>query len=118
MNHASRRCTVSMLSLFSGAGSKVFVCLRTGWEELKMNKKALLLAATCAAFGIFGGTSAFAQTKLGVDVISSRPDMVSGGSALVKITGADAAPTVTVDGKDVSAAFKADPKGGWIGLVE
>ena len=83
-----------------------------------MHKRVLLLAATCAVFGVFGGASAFAQAKLGVDVVSSRADMVSGGSALVKITGADAAPTVTVDGKDVSAAFKADPKGGWIGLVE
>lgn len=72
------------------------------------------LAAICGAFGTSG---ALAQTKLAVDVLSSRPEVVSGGSALVKITAA-AAPTVTVDGKDVSAAFKADGKGGFVGLVE
>ena len=42
---------------------------------------------------------------------------MTGGDALVKITGATAAPTVTVGGVDVSSAFKGDATKGWIGYV-
>ena len=42
---------------------------------------------------------------------------MSGGDALIKISGVDAAPAVVIDGKDVSSAFKSDSKGDWIGLV-
>jgi Tannase-like family of unknown function (DUF6351) len=67
---------------------------------------------------MLAGSQAFAQAgKLNVEVLSSRPELVSGGDALVKISGAEGAPQVTVGGRDVSAAFKADAKGGWVGLV-
>jgi uncharacterized tannase-like protein DUF6351 len=56
--------------------------------------------------------SALAQT-LSIEVLSSRPELVTGGDALVRITGAASAPTVSVSGTDVSAVFKSDPKGGW-----
>jgi hypothetical protein len=58
-----------------------------------------------------------ASAAMSIEVLSSMPQMVTGGDALVKITGAAAAPTVTVGGKDVSAAFKGDAKTGWVGLV-
>ena len=60
------------------------------------------------------GISAWA---LDIQVLSSFPELVTGGDALVKITGSTATPSVTVGGTDVTAAFKADPKGGWVGLV-
>src|SRR3977135_1824870 len=60
--------------------------------------------------------SALAHT-LSIEVLSSRPELVTGGDALVRITGAASAPTVSVSGTDVSAVFKSDPKGGWVGLV-
>src|SRR5215475_10877830 len=66
----------------------------------------------CATLG-----SAGAQT-LNVEVLSSRPELVSSGSALIRIAGASGAPAVTIDGKDVSGAFKQDAKSGWIGLIE
>src|SRR5262245_5866578 len=66
----------------------------------------------------FAAPNALAQTTLSLDVLSSRPQLVTGGSALVKITGTSATPAVSVDGNDVSSAFKSDSKGGWIGLVE
>jgi hypothetical protein len=76
---------------------------------------AASLAVICAAFA---GAPAWAQAnKLSIEVLSSRPELVSGGDALVRIAGADAAPQVTVGGKDVSGAFKPDSKGGWVGLV-
>ena len=59
---------------------------------------------------------AAAQTK--IEVLSSQPTMVTGGDALVRITGTDTAPVVKVDGRDVSKAFKRYPKGGWVGLVD
>jgi hypothetical protein len=58
-----------------------------------------------------------ASAAISVDVLSSRPELVTGGDALIKVSGASAAPTITVDGKDVAVAFKPDPKGGFVGLV-
>src|SRR5262249_37918509 len=48
----------------------------------------------------------------------SRPELVSGGSVLIRIVGAAGAPAVTIDGKDVSGVFKADAQGRWVGLVD
>jgi Tannase-like family of unknown function (DUF6351) len=73
---------------------------------------AAMLAALCAAL-----STAQAQS-LSIEILSSRPELVSGGSALVRIGGASGAPAVTVDGKDISGAFKQDAKSGWVGLVE
>ena len=58
------------------------------------------------------------QSTLGIEVLSSRPELVTGGDALVRISGADGALRVTVGASDVSGAFRSDPKGGWVGLVE
>jgi hypothetical protein len=80
-----------------------------------------ILAASVAVMGAFlnvlalGASSAFAQS-LGIEVLSSRPELVSGGDVLLRIT-ATAAPTVSVGGTDVSGVFKSDAKGGWVGLV-
>ncbi|MDB5998590.1 MAG: hypothetical protein JWP52_289 [Rhizobacter sp.] len=56
-----------------------------------------------------------------VQLLSSKPDYVSGSDTLVDVTLADAASTVTValNGADVSSAFKADPNNAThrIGLV-
>jgi len=85
-----------------------------------MNRKTLYLAASLAALcGVFAGAQAFAQAaaNLKVEVLSSRPDMVTGGDALVRVSGATDKPAVTVGGADVSGAFKSDGKGGFIGLV-
>ena len=62
------------------------------------------------------GVQAWGQ-ELSVEVLSSFPELVTGGDALVKVTGASFAPTVTVGGTDVSAALVADGNGGWIGLI-
>ena len=72
------------------------------------------VAVICGALA--AGTAAAQNPKLAIEVLSSRAELVSGGDALVRIA-ADAAPQVTVGGKDVSAAFKSDAKGGWVGLV-
>ena len=55
---------------------------------------------------------------LSVELLSSFPELVTGGDALVKVTGAGAAPAVTVGGADRSAALVADGDGGWIGLID
>jgi Tannase-like family of unknown function (DUF6351) len=81
-----------------------------------MTKAAVRLAATLAAL-CTALSSAQAQS-LNVEVLSSRPELVSGGSALVRIMGASGAPAVTIDGKDVSGAFKADAKNAFVGLIE
>ena len=83
-----------------------------------MKKRLLGMATSLVALLALAETGAFAQAPAGlrVEVLSSRQDLVSGGDALVKITGGEGSPAVTVGGKDVSGAFKADPKGGWVGL--
>jgi hypothetical protein len=79
------------------------------------------LQASVAIAGAFLATSFAASSvmaqNLSIEVLSSRPELVTGGDALVRIAGAASAPTVSVGGNDVSAAFKADAKGGWVGLV-
>ena len=85
-----------------------------------MNRTVIRLTASVAVVcGVVAAPQAWAQSAKGlsIEVLSSRPELVSGGDALVKISGADAAPQVTVGGKDVSGAFKSDAKGGWVGLV-
>jgi hypothetical protein len=81
-------------------------------------RPAASLGVICAALAGFAVSSpGGAQAVLGIEVLSSRPALVSGGDALVRISGAAAAPQVTVGGSDVSGAFRSDAKGGWIGLV-
>ena len=70
------------------------------------------------------GGSSFAQGRVDIRVVSSRPDMVSGGDALIEITGASApsAPpvvSVTVNGRDVTSAFRAvTPDGRLLGRID
>ena len=83
-----------------------------------MNRKVMRLAASFAVvYGTLTGVQAWGQ-GLSIEVLSSFPELVTGGDALVKITGASTAPNVTVGGRDVSAAFVFDGSGGWIGLVD
>ncbi len=60
---------------------------------------ACLTASFAVVCGALAG-SAWAQTggqaAFGIEVLSSRPDLVTGGDALVRISGAEAAPKVTV----------------------
>lgn len=86
------------------------------------NKITHRTAFAAVACSMLAGIAAWsetgrAQTVLTIEVLSSRPELVTGGDALVRITGAEA-PKVTVGGNDVSEAFRPDHKGGWIGLVE
>ena len=68
-----------------------------------------------------GGNDAPAAAPPAVQVLSSKADYVSGGDALVGVTLEDASASlvVTLNGTDVSSAFKADPShtGRRIGLV-
>jgi hypothetical protein len=66
---------------------------------------AVLLGVLAALSGC-GGDSGSPPNIL--SVISPLPNVVSGGTALVRVD-ASAAPSVTLNNKDVSASFKADP---------
>ena len=76
------------------------------------------VVASGALAGFAASAQTALQTALGIDVLSSRPDLVTGGDALVRIFGVEAAPKVTVGASDVSGAFRPDSKGGWVGLIE
>ena len=65
-------------------------------------RPAASLAVVCGALAGFAAWApGGAQTVLGIEVLSSRPELVSGGDALVRISGAAGAPQVTVDASDV-----------------
>jgi hypothetical protein len=80
-----------------------------------------ILCAVAIPLCITPGTAP-SQQALSIEVLSSRPDLVSGGDALVEITGGSASAggvQVTAGGRDVSTAFARDrERGSWIGLVE
>ena len=76
------------------------------------------VAVVCGALAGSAWAQTGGQTAFGIEVLSSRPELVTGGDALVRISGTEAAPKVTVGTADVSGAFRPDPKGGWVGLVE
>lgn len=65
-----------------------------------------------------GGDDSSSRVRLGLDVkvLSSRPDMVSGGNALVRVdtpTGAvERLIEIKANGRDVTSAFRRDPAGG------
>ena len=67
-----------------------------------------LIAIGC----VLTGASAQADT---IRVLSSRPEMVSGGNALVAISGEG---SVTLNGADVTPTFKSSGGAERIGLVE
>jgi hypothetical protein len=70
------------------------------------------LVASCAAIcGALCGSQTWAQTPKGltVEVLSSRPELVSGGDAREDFERRRHA-GVTVGGKDVSGVFKLDSK--------
>ncbi|WP_020578620.1 DUF6351 family protein [Actinopolymorpha alba] len=71
-------------------------------------------AATSAGTANAGPANADASARIGLSVVSSRPAVVSGGDALVRVsTPADVPLTgvhVYLNGEDVTAAFRFDPR--------
>jgi len=87
-------------------------------REHHMMRNAMRLAIASAAIAVsLTGVPVWAQA-VSIEVLSSFPELVTGGDALVRIAGVNTAPTVTVDGRDVSASFVADGSGYWTGVVE
>ncbi len=58
-----------------------------------------------------------AAPAIRIETLSARPDMVSGGDVLVRVTGAGAGLKLSVNGRDVSAALGADGSGLVTGLA-
>ena len=79
-----------------------------------------ILAGGLLALAAFATAGQSADAKLTVTVLSSRPDMVSGGDALVEISApaGTTAATLTAGGRDVSSSLAAGPSPNtWRGLV-
>jgi hypothetical protein len=81
-----------------------------------MNATAWRLTASsvlvCAALG-----APAASAAITVQVLSSMSQLVTGGDALVRVNGTTAAPTITVEGKDVTSVFTRAANGSYIGLL-
>ena len=87
--------------------------------KLYMVSASFALSAMGAAEPLHGGVpSPLAATA---SVLSSRPDMVSDGSALIRIdipeAEAGSRPKITLGKVDVTDEFKAAPDGSWLGVV-
>jgi hypothetical protein len=84
--------------------------------------KAVAVAVTAtAAFGWVQITSEAQTAPLAVRVVSSRPDMVSGGDALVEIAGTTTASglSVTVNGQTATTSWRVnEARRAVVGLVE
>jgi len=79
--------------------------------------RTLHISAFTLLCGAAAGGQALCQ-ELSVEVLSSFPELVTGGDALVRVTGTNATPIVKVGGTDVATTFVADGDGGWVGLVD
>lgn len=53
-----------------------------------------------------------------VPVSNPHPEYVSGGQVLLRVGGAAGTPAVTLNGRNVSSDFTAQPDGTWLGLVD
>jgi len=85
-------------------------------------RTAAFAAGTCCIVALLvAPTAASEDHRLDVEVISSRPDAVSGGDALVRVDLPPGVPPssvrVSVDGEDVSGAFRVY-RGDLVGLVD
>jgi hypothetical protein len=77
----------------------------------------LVLALTLAGCGAVSDSAGGGRTgKAGIHVLSNRADLISGGDALVEITG-EVPTKVTLNGADISSAFAMRPNGRFMGLV-
>jgi hypothetical protein len=74
-------------------------------------RQGFRLAAAVAVIAIVsGGPVGAAKGGLSIHTLSSRPDLVSGGDALVEVRGAVRGVTLSLNGKDVSGDLKLDPQ--------
>ncbi|HEV2780066.1 MAG TPA: DUF6351 family protein [Actinophytocola sp.] len=88
-----------------------------------MRRCIVVLVSLVLTLGFVGaGPAAARPSPLDIEVLSNRADLISGGDALVRVTvprrGDPTAVRVDVDGRDVTAAFRAQPDGSLVGLVE
>ena len=88
--------------------------------DIRLKVLAFAMLACLVVPASFAGRSA-SSSSLEIQTISSRPDMVSGGDALVRIRGPvgdlKKKLKVAANGTDVTASFKPDANGALLGLV-
>ena len=69
-----------------------------------------------AAFSVAAGTAAAAAPE--IKVLSNRADLISGGDALVELSGSMNGVKVHVDGAEVTGKFAPRPGGRWMGILD
>jgi hypothetical protein len=85
-----------------------------------MRRCMVVLAALILPVAFLGAGQASATTRLAIEVVSNRADLISGGDALVRVLapGNFGAVKVEVGDRDVTSAFHAQPDGSLLGLVD
>jgi hypothetical protein len=80
----------------------------------------LVLAAACTGSDAADSadTPTSGEAPLTIDTLSTRPEYVTGGDVVVRVSGANReAVTLSRDGTDISDVLQSDSSGGWTGLV-
>lgn len=75
---------------------------------------ALALIAGCTS----ARSSQPGDTELVIEALSTQPYLVTGGDVLVEVRGPLDGLRVEADGRDVTSAFRQDPEGRTVGLIE
>ena len=90
---------------------------------MRTTRRIILVSfVSFVSFVSIAAAALFAQRSagpVGIRVLSTRADRVSGGDVLIAISAAASAkapPVVTLNGRDISSSFRAD-RGSFVGLV-
>jgi len=96
----------------------------TAHTWLVIGRAAAVAAAAAAVLAVAGNREGLSQSRVPLEIrtLSSRPDLVSGGDALVEIKVPAGTPlnqlTLMLNGKDVTSRLKGDPTGSYRGLID
>jgi hypothetical protein len=89
---------------------------------MKRVLRGALLGTVCLSCLLIGAGAAAAANVPVLKVLSTRPDIVSGGDALMQVVPPDGVSadrlSVDVGGRDVSSAFAVRPDGRYLGVVD
>src|SRR2546430_13071844 len=108
---SSKNCSVCSLIL-GIVGNRGLVTQDTNvlYGQL-MRRCMVVFSALVLMVAFLGADQASAATRLAIEVVSNRADLISGGDALVRVTAPTNAGPVRVEagGRDVTAAFHRQP---------
>ena len=94
------------------------------YQKFSMGSALLVAIVSLAACGGGGDSSTSSDdtasrlaSAASIRILSNRADLISGGDALIEVVAGSKRPSMSLNGKDVSALFQKTADGHWRGLV-